>query len=149
MAAIGWLDTGVTEADTFFATRAGAVDLWAGLTNPQKTAALATAYNELLYSPQLSIPTSPTAAQKTVLAYAQLEFTLFFVVTDEGGIRREAAQWQNVTSAGLMKETYKSDQGLPPRILRILEDFAAAVPIFQIDLYRDETVNPAWDAAFE
>ena len=148
MAVIGWLDTGLTEADTFFSTRVGAVDLWSELTDDQKTAALTTAYNEIRHSPQVSIPSSPTAAQKLVLAYAQEEFSLFFIVTDVGGIRREAGQWQNITSAGLVKETYKDDQGLPPRILRILDDYKTQEPAFEIDIYRDETDNPAWDTAF-
>jgi len=151
MTAIGWLDTGITEADTFFSTRMGAISLWAALSSAQKTAALTTAYNILRHSPQLSIPTAPTAAQKAVLAYGQEEFSLYLIVTDEGGLRRFAAQWQNITSAGLVKESYadNSKKGLPKEIIDILDEFKTEQPLYSVNIYRDETNNPAWDTVFE
>jgi hypothetical protein len=152
MAAIGWLATGLTEANAFFATRAGAVTLWAGLTDSPKTAALTTAYNKIRFSKQVEIPSSPTAAQMATLAYAQKEYALHFVVLGDGGIRREAVQGQGVKSAGVVKETYiepNKKSGLPPEILEILDGFKKQKSFYSVEIYRDETVNEAHDTRFD
>lgn len=150
MAAIGWIATGLTEANTYFSTRAGAITLWSGLTDAQKTAALTTAYNKIRFSKQVSIPASPTATQLVTLVYAQEEYALHFVVLDEGGIRREAVQGQNVKSAGVVKESYGDRQGgLPDNILEILDDFTSQKPFYSVEIYRDEDINEAWDTHFE
>lgn len=152
MAAIGWIATGLTEANTYFSTRAGAITLWSGLTDAQKTAALTTAYNEIMHSKEVAIPASPTATQTATLVYAQEEYSLFFVVGDEGAIRREAAQAQNIKSAGVVKETYLDPEKrtkLPVRILDILDSFKTQKPFYSVELYRDEDINEAWDTHFE
>jgi hypothetical protein len=152
MAAIGWIETGLAEANIYFATRAGAIDLWSGLTDEQKTAALTTAYNRIRFSNQVSIPANPTADQLLVLVYAQEEYSLHFVILDKGGIRREAVQGQNVKSAGIVKETYLDPdkrQGLPAEILDILDEFKKQKPFYSIEIYRDEDVNDAYDAHFD
>lgn len=150
MAAIGWIATGLTEANTYFSTRAGAVILWAGLTDSEKTAALTTAYNKIRFSKQVSIPASPSADQLIYLVYAQEEYALHFIVLDEGGIRREAIQGQNVKSAGIVKESYGDRSGgLPDNILEILDDFKTQKPFYSVETYRDEDINEAWDTHFE
>lgn len=149
--AIGWL-TNVAEATTYYTTRAGASSVWSGLTTDQKTAALTTSYKSLYFSPQLSLPASPTAAQLEKLKYAQLEWALFFVVTDEGGLRRQAAQDQNISTAGVVKESYLDPEKrtiLPKWLLGILSGFVTEKNFFSVDIYRDETVNPAWDTAYD
>jgi hypothetical protein len=152
MAAIGWIATGLTEADIYFSTRAGAIILWSGLTDAQKTAALTTAYNRIRFSRQVSIPANPTAAQLLLLVYAQEEYALHFVVLDEGGIRREAVQGQGVKSAGIVKETYldpDKSPGLPTNIMEILDDFKTQKPFYSIETYRDEDINAAYDTHFD
>jgi hypothetical protein len=150
MAAIGWIATGLTEANIYFATRAGAITLWSGLSDAQKTAALTTAYNRIRFSKQVSIPANPTADQLIILIYAQEEYALHFVVLDEGGIRREAIQGQNVKSAGIVKESYDDRPGsLPDNILEILDDFKTQKPFYSVELYRDEDINTAYDTHFD
>lgn len=149
MAAIGWIAGGLTEANEYFATRAGAIDLWAGLSDPEKTAALTTAYNRIRFSKQVSIPETPTAAQLVFLVYAQEEYALHFVVLDTGGIRREAVQGQGVRSAGIVKESYgEKPGGLPANIMEILDSFKTQKPFYSVELYRDEDENKAYDMHF-
>lgn len=149
MAAIGWIAGGLTEANEYFATRAGAVTLWSGLSDVQKTAALTTAYNRIFFSRQVSVPASPTGEQTAVLVYAQEEYALHFVVLDTGGIRREAIQGQNVKSAGIVKESYGDKPGgLPDNILEILDDFKTQKPFYSVEIYRNEDVNDAYDKHF-
>ena len=147
MAAIGWIDD-ITDADSYYAARFGASELWSNLTPDEKVAALTTAYNALLHSSELSIPSSPSATEKEILAYAQEEYALIFIVTGSGGIRRLAAQSQGVTEAGVVKETYGGKTGLPAEILGILEGFKANQCLFFTELYKDESVNDAYDAHF-
>jgi hypothetical protein len=150
MAAIGWIATGLTEANAYYATRAGAIDLWSELSDAQKTAALTTSYNRIRFSMQVSIPANPTEAQLLILVYAQEEYALHFVVLDEGGIRREAVQGQNVKSAGIVKESYgEKHGGLPDNILEILDDFKTQKPFYSVELYRDEDINQAYDMHFD
>lgn len=149
---IGWIATGLTEADEYFTTRAGAITLWSGLSPEQKTAALTTAYNRIRFSKQVSIPASPTAEQLLILIYAQEEYALHFVILDEGGIRREAIQGQGVKSAGIVKETYldpDKSPGLPTNILEILDDFKTQRPFYYVEIYRDEDKNDAYDRHFD
>lgn len=151
MAAIGWIAGGLTEANEYFATRAGAIDLWAGLSDPEKTAALTTAYNKIKFSRQVSIPATPTAAQLVFLVYAQEEYALHFVVLGTGGIRREAVQGQGVKSAGIVKETYLDPDkttDLPTNIMEILDSFKTQKPFYSVELYRDEDENKAYDMHF-
>lgn len=149
MPAIGWIATGLTEADNYYSTRFGAAELWQGLTTQQKTAALTTAYNRIRFSRDVSIPAAPTPAQIITLVYAQEELALHYVVLDVGGIRREAVQGQNVVSAGVVKESYGSKPiGLPHNILEILDGFKAQNPLHIVKIYRDENDNPAWDKHF-
>lgn len=151
MAAIGWIAGGLTEANEYYATRAGAITLWSGLSDAQKTAALTTAYNKIRKSRLLSIPASPTAAQLEDLVYAQEEYALHFIVLDEGGIRREAVQGQGVKSAGIVKETYldpDKSPGLPTNILEILDDFKTQRPFYSVEIFRDENINDAYDRHF-
>lgn len=150
MSAIGWIATGLTEADAYFATRAGAIALWSGLSPAEKTAALTTAYNRIRYSRQVSIPANPTGTQLLSLVYAQEEYALHFIVLDEGGIRREAIQGQNVKSAGVVKESYgDSPPSLPGNILEILDGFKKEKPLYSIETYRNEDINTAWDKEFD
>ena len=151
MAAIGWIAGGLTEANEYYSTRAGAITLWSGLSDTQKTAALTTAYNRIRFSRQVSVPASPTAEQTAVLVYAQEEYALHFVVLGEGGIRREAVQGQGVKSAGIVKETYLEPNKipeLPANIIVILDDFKTQKPFYSVELYRDEDINDAYDRHF-
>lgn len=152
MAAIGWIATGLTEADDYFSKRAGAITLWSGLSEANKTAALTTSYNRIRKSREVSIPAIPTAAQLEDLIYAQEEYALHFVVLDEGGIRREATQGQGVKSAGIVKETYLDPEkvpGLPANILEILDGFKTQKPFYSVEIYRDEDINNAYDRHFD
>jgi hypothetical protein len=149
MAAIGWIAGGLTEADEYYATRAGAITLWSGLSDPEKTAALTTAYNRIRKSREVSIPANPTAEQLEDLVYAQEEYALHFVVLDEGGIRREAIQGQNVKSAGIIKESYGDKPGgLPDNIMEILDGFKTQKPFYSVPIFRDEDENDAYDRHF-
>jgi len=147
--AIGWL-SGTSEGDTYYAKRSGASSKWSSLSTAEKTASLTTAYNSLIFSNQLSLPASPTAAELVILKYAQLEWAIFFFITDEGGIRRQAAQDQNISSAGVVKESYLDPEKraiLPKWLLGILSGFATQKRFYDVDIYRDESKNPAWDIA--
>lgn len=148
--AIGWL-INIAEANTFYENRAGVVSLWSGLDEAtEKIPALTTAYNHISKSSEVSIPDSPTAAELVILKYAQLEFALDFVVSEDGQVRRRATIAQGVTEAGLVKEKYKAGKiGLPDYVLDILIDFKTEKTAYEIETYRDETENEAWDEHYD
>jgi len=148
--AIGWL-VDIAEANTFYEKRAGVVSLWSGLDeDTEKVPALTTAYNHILRSSEVSIPDSPTVAELVILKYAQLEYALDFVISEDGQVRRRAVIAQGVTDAGLIKEKYKVGRiGLPDYVLDILMDFKTEKAGYVTEIYRDETENEAWDEHYD
>lgn len=137
---IGWV--ALTAADAFFSTRYGC-SAWAPLTEEDRTALLTTAWNRILYDPRWTIPTSPDAATKAKLAYAQ-ELTAWYMYThlaDED--RRKGLQAQGVVAAGIVKETYDvaslDKVPLPPDAEAILAAlFTTAKPFYVVDIDRKE-----------
>ena len=128
MADIGWITLAAAEA--YFVTRLEC-DAWTG-TDAVKTAALTTAYNRIRYLKDYSIPASPTAAQKAILADAECELSLYMLIHLEDEDRRKGLQAQGVAGAGIVKETFvrfgsdviKADEvPLPPIVKQMLDTF--------------------------
>ena len=148
MADIGWIS--VTNANTYFDTRFSH-DSWTALANEQKTAVLTTAYDRLRYCNEFSIPTSPTAPQKALLADAQCEVAQYMIIHLSDEDRRKGLQAQGITDAGIVKETYHRDSLLklpiPPIVYHILDSFKKyKSPLYILDIDRDEDKSVDEDA---
>jgi hypothetical protein len=141
---IGWV-VDIAAASAYYANVYGFNATWTALSSNDKTAALTTAYNRIRYSREVSLPLTPTVDQLAVLAYAQQEYAQMIVYLADGGIRREAAISQGITSAGIISESYDINASgkLPSRILDILDAYKTGKYVYTYDLYRDETDNPA------
>ena len=129
MADIGWI--ALADANTYFTTRLENAE-WTGLTDAQKTAALTTSYNRIRYLKDYDIPSSPTDAQKAVLADAECELAYYMLIHLADEDRRKGLQAQGVVQAGVVKEAYvetnwsiiKPDSiPLPPIVKQMLTDF--------------------------
>lgn len=134
---IGFLaDT--AEADAYYATRLGAPTYWHSGT--QKEAALTTAYNQLTAAGrwELPLPGSPEVTQDH--KNAQMEQALFLLQMGTGGEMRMNLQAQGVIEAGIVKEKYKGDGGIPfsPLASSYLWNDRIRKPIFVIDLQRKD-----------
>lgn len=133
----------ITDADTFFLTRAGeARTVWPGLSDDEKQSYLTTSYNRLKYDGRWSIPSSPTPEQLEILQLAQMELSWYFYIHINDEDRRMGLQAQNVIEADIVGETYeRGDFTLvpyPPIIGGILEDFETLTYFDATEIGRDE-----------
>ena len=152
MADIGWIS--VANATLYFSTRYGE-DVWTAVPevtgNMKKTAVLTTAYDRIRYCDEFDIPTSPTVAQKALLADAQCEVAQYMIIHLSDEDRRKGLQAQGVTDAGIVKETYDRDNLLklpiPPIVYHILDSFRKyKSPLYMVDIDRDEDKSVDEDA---
>ena len=134
----------LAEAETYMALRFGAALVWDGQTDTVKEQALATAFRQLIASPDLSIlaTTTPTAAIKE----AQCEQTIFLLREDGGADVRAGLHAQGVSAAGVLRESYRDgfSQRIPiaPHALQLLLTAGFDTrpsPIFVVELDRDDT----------
>lgn len=141
MADIGWIS--LEDAETYFDARFNNA-AWAALTDPEKTAALKTAYDRLRYCNKFDIPSSPSATQKLVLADAQCEMAQYMIIHLADEERRKGLQVQGVVEAGIVKETYDKDSlgklPIPPIVEEMLEagGFTTEKAFGMVDIDRDE-----------
>lgn len=145
---IGWVDP--ADATIFFASLYGTTDWTALVAAGNDTKLLTRAWLRILYDPRWTIPSTPDAATKAKLAYAQ-ELTAWYMyihVNDED--RRKGLQAQAVVQAGIVQETYDKDKlnqiPLPPEALAILlKLFKATKPFYATDIDRREPVGADQD----
>lgn len=148
MADIGWIS--LTDAATYFTTRYAEAG-WLSLTDAQKTAALTTAYDRIRYCDEFSVPTSPTTAQKALLADAQCEMANYMIIHLSDEDRRKGLQAQGVVGAGIVKEAYDRESLLklpiPQIVYHILDSFRKyKSPLYIVDIDRDEDKSVDEDA---
>ena len=103
-----WATT--TDADTYLAEKPG-TSAW-NETGLDQQAYLTTAYRAIFYDPDYTIPTTLTAAQTTLLQYAQIELA-FYILQNPNHERRQNLINQGVTSTriGQFSESYESNKG--------------------------------------
>ena len=147
MADIGWLE--LSAGNTYFVTRFGETD-WNALNDDQKTAVLTTAYNRLRYCKEFDLPTSPSTAEKLILADAQCEMAKYMMIHLADEDRRKGIQAQGVLNAGVVQEAYvghlayDDKMGLlklpiPPIVYHILDGWYKHKTVFgAVNLERDE-----------
>lgn len=96
-----WIN--IEDATAYFAARFGADEFWpASLTEPQKEAALITAYNQLVNCGLYTFPNTATDKMK----YAQCEQALFLIIHSRDADRRKGLQVQGVEEADIVGEKY-------------------------------------------
>jgi len=100
----GWVE--VAEADSYFATRLGASTYWTS--GVEKEAALQTAYEQLISSPRLSLPSSTTDAMKK----AQYEQALFLLQQGASVDLRKGLQVQGTTAVSTIGESFAQGASL-------------------------------------
>ncbi len=125
----------VTEADTYFATRLGALDVWTA--SVDKTAALTTAQNQLIASGRFLLPAPPNEA----LAEAVCEQALFLLRHGDGVDRRTGLRDMGVRRAGVVEETYEGEAGRIPvcaQAMGILRDYRVGDRIRTGRIWRDD-----------
>jgi len=135
MAAIGWIT--LEEAETYFETRYNST-AWDSAASSQ-TAALQTAYNQLIDCGRFSTPTTPDTPGK--MKRAQCEQALFIIQHQEDADSRMGLQAQGVTSAGIVQESYEIIGGIPvsPYAVKALSAWdRERVGFFQVDAERDD-----------
>lgn len=135
---IGFLaDT--AEADTYFTTRLGSSAYWTSGT--EKTAALTTAYNQLLAATQWTLPLPGTSGVADRHKIAQMEQALFLLQMQAGGEMRLILQAQGVIEAGIVKEKYngKGASCFAPLVLELLYTDKVATAFSIIDINRTDT----------
>lgn len=147
MPAIGWLATGLVEAEAYFLNERLDSTYWDALTvtsaKDEKTAVLKMAYNRIRFHSGFSIPATPTAAQTAKLVMAQLETAYYMAqhLTDED--KRKGLQAQGVIEAGIVKEKYSEAAlfsiPLPYDVAHLLDEFEVVdPPFYAVDIDRDE-----------
>lgn len=132
--AIGWVE--LADADTYMSTRLNSGPYW--YSGVDKTAALQTAYYDLIDAGIFSFPETATEQMKR----AQYEQALFRLRGETGLDERTDLQAQGVVSAGIMKETYRTRNGtvICGKAMDILRDYdnrRGGVKLFSIS--RDRT----------
>jgi hypothetical protein len=130
----GWIT--LTEANTYMTTRLGSSAYWTE--SASKSAALATAYNQIVASGIYSFPETATQAMKN----AQCEMALFLLQHQADIDARIGLQAQGVTQAGIVQESYDPKNvdviPIPPIVKAMLKTYEGRSPIHVIDLERDE-----------
>ena len=144
---IGWVQ--ITDADTYFTTRYGA-SAWAALINADKTSLLTTAWNRIRSDTRFTIPGTPSADQKLILAMAQEETAWYMYIHLADEDRRIGLIAQGVIEAGIVKEKYRNtgEIPLPPIVVDLLVDFLyAGSPVGGGDIDRSESSSYDTDVA--
>lgn len=101
----------IAEADAYFDTRLGASTLWTATT--AKAAALQTAYNDLVNSQLFTLPTYTDVQDPLqIIQDAQCEQALFLLIDQDGIDRRSALRSQGVVFSGLVRESYRTTNGI-------------------------------------
>jgi len=126
----------MAEANTYFSERIGAEKYW--LTGTNKEQALITAYRQLKNTEGYLFPDTPTVNMK----YAQCEQALFLLAFSDEIFRRGSLQAQGVVEAGIVKEKYVIEQGVPicdmAKVLLKDNEDTEMTGHHAIDLARDE-----------
>lgn len=109
----------IAEADAYFLTRLGASTYWTS--GAEKTAALTTAYNDLVSCGQFDFSDVASGEEDADLKLAQCEQALFLLQNPDMESRL-ALQAQGVTAAGIVSEAYNgaSDIIIAPRASQTL-----------------------------
>lgn len=156
MAAIGWLATGLTEAEAYFSGERLNSAAWTALgTDAKKTAALTQAYNRIRRCADFDIPAAAdlTAAQTSALAEAQLETAYYLAQHGADEDVRKGLQAQGVNSAQVVKEGYADADlhttPLPSNVYDILSEFVSAKPFYAVEIGRDENKGITEDCTDE
>jgi len=130
-----WID--VADATTYFAERIGASKYWpASLSEPDKEAALITAYRQINSISDYSFPDDATDNMK----FAQCEQALMLVAFADEMFRRSALQSQGVAEAGIVKEKYNLDGEVKISDIAksLLTGFETEAPFYTVQKERDE-----------
>ncbi len=109
----------LTEANDYIAESYVMADRWAALTDPQKEAALITAYRNLTATEQYNV----AGAEDTIQKAAQCEQGMFVVQEGAALSQRASVRAQGVTVAGVVQETYDGKAPavpLAPMVLTLL-----------------------------
>jgi len=126
----------MAEANIYFGERIGADKYW--VTGTNKEQALITAYRQLINTDGYSFPDTPTINMK----YAQCEQALFLLAFSDEIFRRGSLQAQGVVEAGIVKEKYVFEQGVPicdmAKVLLKDSEDTTKTGHHAIDLKRDE-----------
>lgn len=128
------------EAETYFATRLGASKFWnESITEPDKEAALITAYNQLTNSKMFSL----SADADAVMKQAQCEMALFLLIHQEDMDLRLGLQSQGVTQSSIAGESYKLETMngivIPENVKSLLKDYLYEANFFATDVTRDDS----------
>lgn len=151
---VGWF-LNTAEADTYFETERLTSTAWDALVavsggRDQKTAVLTQAYNRLYYSKDFILPTyaEATADDLTILKKAQGEMAYYLALHLADEDRRKGLQAQGVSTAGIVKETFKDGDLTETSIPQVVRDLLCAYqaggkPFYAVDIDRneDEDVN--------
>jgi hypothetical protein len=130
----------IEDADTYFESRFGAEDTWAGLSLAQKTSALITAFKQIMSCRLFSVAAdSDLAAVKE----GQCEQAIYIVNNGQDTEARLALRSQGVTQSDVVGETYDVAGELSmigPYAQGLLEGFRVngASGFFAGDLTNDE-----------
>lgn len=130
-----WVE--IAEATAYFVERIGASKYWpASLTDPEKEAALITAYRQINSISDYSFPETATDNMK----FAQCEQALMLVAFADEMFRRTALQSQGVSEAGTVKEKYALDGEVKISDLAksLLTGFETEALFFTVQKERDE-----------
>lgn len=127
------------EAEVYLVTRLGSSKVWnEGLSEPEKEAALITAFNQLNNCKIFSIPADITTAVK----YAQCEMALFLLMHQEDIDLRMGLQSQGVTSSNVAGESYNLDfvngVPVPAQVKNLLKDYIVETNFYAVDVARDD-----------
>jgi len=141
---LGWF-IDLTDAKNYFINERLVETAWNALaTDALKTKAVKNAYNRIYHDPRYDVPTyaTATAAQLVVLKIVNGEMAYYLAQHLEDEDRRVGLRTQGVTKAGIVKEDYKDDVGLPipPFIDAMLEEegFVTAKAFGMVDIDRKE-----------
>jgi len=114
----------VADADTYFKTRLFANRLWNDqLTQPDKEAALITAFNQIFGCGQFDLSLDD---ESSTIRQAQCEMALFLLQHLADSDSRMGLQAQGVTQAGIVQETYDTNKAgvmpIPANVMALLKD---------------------------
>lgn len=114
----------VEQANTYFKTRLFAGKIWnESLSEPDKEAALVTAYNQLTTAGLFNLAPDDTS-ENTKKAQFEMAFYLLQHLSDSDS--RKGLQAQGVQSAGIVQESYDmsfaSEMPIPANVKSILKD---------------------------
>jgi len=134
----------VADADNYLNHRVGADAYWGNLDNAEKEIPLVTAYNWLTECGQYTFPDAITPR----MIMAQAEMALFLLQHGADLDIRMGLQAQGVTVAGIVRETYRGDPGVPvpPVVKAMLRDYDKARSFAIVDIERDEDHGVDYDA---